>query len=134
MVNKKRQATPAARAARKAGGKSPETKPLGMNLAYPHLQEALPSGFVNLLPAWLPKEPIRETLPPESVIPGVELVARLSFSHLAELLQLEDPLKRAFYEAEGIGKQFVSQIPWGHIFSPQFRHSRASGNPGVDLS
>ena len=183
MADKKRQATPAARAARKAGGKSPGVKPLSINLdslvhtiteihnrfadqavravkasltlriwligcyireyelggsdraaygqrllenlserlqsqsiprsderelrryrefylAYPHIREVLTPEFMSMLPARLFKDSIRETLSPKSVISGVDLVARLSFSHLAELLQLEDPLKRAFYEAE----------------------------------
>jgi predicted nuclease of restriction endonuclease-like (RecB) superfamily len=35
-------------------------------------------------------------------IPGKTLLSRLSFSHLAELFELDDPLKRAFYEIECI--------------------------------
>jgi hypothetical protein len=37
--------------------------------------------------------------------PGVDgrtLISRLSFTHLAELIAIDDPLKRAFYEVECI--------------------------------
>ncbi len=43
---------------------------------------------------------IRETLSPEFAHPGSVLVQNLSFSHLSELIDIEDALKRAFYEVE----------------------------------
>lgn len=64
-------------------------------LAYPHIRETLS--------AKLPSLQIRETASPESTIPTVpalQLLERLSFSHFAELLQLDDLLQRAFYEVE----------------------------------
>ena len=39
---------------------------------------------------------------PELRIPGKRLVESLSFTHLAELIQIDDPLKRSFYEIECI--------------------------------
>lgn len=45
---------------------------------------------------------IRETTSPELVVPGRRLISNLSFSHLAELLDIADPLKRVFYEVECI--------------------------------
>lgn len=48
---------------------------------------------------------IRETASPESTLPGVpaqQLVEHLSFSHFAELLQLDDPVQRVFYEVEAL--------------------------------
>lgn len=211
MADKRRQATPAVRAARKAGDKSSGAKPLGMNLdslvhaiaeihnrfvnqavravnasltlrnwligcyireyelggsdraaygqrllenlserlqsqrvprsderelrryrefylTYPHIREALPPEFVNLLSARLSKDSIRETLSPESVISGVELVARLSFSHLTELLQLEDPLKRAFYEAECVRGNWSVRELKRQIASLYFERSGLSRN------
>lgn len=53
----------------------------------------------------MPALQIRETPSPESALPAVpaqQLVERLSFSHFAELLQLDDPLQRAFYEVEAL--------------------------------
>jgi hypothetical protein len=39
---------------------------------------------------------------PQLAISGRKLVDSLSFSHFAELIEIEDPLKRAFYEIECI--------------------------------
>lgn len=66
-------------------------------LAYPQIRETLS--------ARLPGLPIRETASPESGLPAVPpqlLLERLSFSHFVELLQLDDPTQRAFYEAEAL--------------------------------
>jgi hypothetical protein len=45
---------------------------------------------------------IRESLSPELKVPAREIVAKLSFSHIAELLKCDDATKRAFYEIECI--------------------------------
>jgi predicted nuclease of restriction endonuclease-like (RecB) superfamily len=45
---------------------------------------------------------IVETLSPQLALSGRKLVDSLSFSHFAELIDIEDPLKRAFYEIECI--------------------------------
>ena len=45
---------------------------------------------------------IRESLPPEFGISGIMLIEKLSFTHIVELMQIEDSLKRAFYEIECI--------------------------------
>ena len=70
--------------------------------------ELLP--LLSLLPP--PPSPIRETVTPESPIvetaspqllaPHPELIFRLSFSHLNELIQLSDETQRRFYEIECI--------------------------------
>ena len=46
--------------------------------------------------------PIVETASPQFALPGKKLMDSLSFSHFAELIEVEDPLKRAFYEIECI--------------------------------
>jgi len=46
--------------------------------------------------------PIVETVSPQFALPGKMLMDSLSFSHFAELIEIEDPLKRAFYEMECI--------------------------------
>jgi DUF1016 N-terminal domain len=73
-------------------------------LTYPQIVEALsPEKRESLAPLMLKRfGPIRESLPPESVRSGDELTTRLSFSHFVELLAIEDPFKRSFYEAECI--------------------------------
>jgi len=43
-----------------------------------------------------------ETLSPQFILSGIDLIERFSFSHLAELIELDDSLKRAFYEQECI--------------------------------
>ena len=45
---------------------------------------------------------IRESRTPELATPLRKLFASLSFTHLAELIAIDDPLKRAFYEIECI--------------------------------
>lgn len=66
-------------------------------LAYPQIRETLSTQ--------LPGLQIRETVSPESGSPPVPpqlLLERLSFSHFAELLQVDDPMQRAFYEVEAL--------------------------------
>ena len=46
--------------------------------------------------------PIRESLTPELKIPGEKLIEKLSFTHLTELIKIDDDLKRTFYEVECI--------------------------------
>ena len=60
----------------------------------PELTRALPVRQVSA--------EIRETVSPESRIAGKELLRTLSFSHFNEFLAIDDPTKRAFYEAECI--------------------------------
>ncbi len=47
-------------------------------------------------------ESIRQSPIAELTLPGNELLERLSFTALAELVQIDDPLKRAFYEREAV--------------------------------
>ncbi len=71
---------------------------------YPQIVEAVTPQLRGLvgLPGSVarPRSRIVETLSPQSGLSGRRLVERLSFSHFAELIELEDPLKRAFYEIE----------------------------------
>jgi len=45
---------------------------------------------------------IVESATPQLRVPGRKLIERLSFTHLSELIAIDDPLKRAFYEIECI--------------------------------
>lgn len=71
---------------------------------YPRIRETVTPEFKKLLPAGirLPDFEIRETVSPEWQIAGDMLVTSLSFSHLNELMTIEDSFKRAFYEVECI--------------------------------
>jgi predicted nuclease of restriction endonuclease-like (RecB) superfamily len=72
-------------------------------LVYPGMRETLTPELVSMLPPASNAVPEkRETLSPELTVPPESLVSRLSFSHLAELITIEEPLKRAFYEMECI--------------------------------
>lgn len=69
------------------------------------LQNLLPQNIWQTLSAKLesPAGDILETLSPETgSLPTRLLLDRLSFSHFAELLQLDNPLQRRFYEAEAL--------------------------------
>ena len=61
-----------------------------------------PDSIVRSLPAQSTMMAIRDSLTPELGAPLPVLISRLSFSHLAELITIEDPFKRAFYEIECI--------------------------------
>ena len=67
----------------------------GSQLA-PELRKHLASSAIG------PPGPIRESPTPESGLSGKELVTKLSFTHIAELLAIQDTPKRAFYETECI--------------------------------
>jgi predicted nuclease of restriction endonuclease-like (RecB) superfamily len=72
--------------------------------AYPQIREALTPELGKSLasPGISLPALIRESPTPESALSGKELITRLSFSHIAELLPVDDPLKRTFYEIECI--------------------------------
>jgi len=81
-------------------------------LAYPQIvesltpQSTLPSELLPLLSLFPPSpSPIRESVTPESPIvesATPQLIHRLSFTHLNELIQLPDETQRRFYEIECI--------------------------------
>ncbi len=66
---------------------------------YPMIREALPPELAQKIAASSSRA-IRESANPKFKLDGRTLVDRLSFTHFAELLQIDEPLKRAFYEVE----------------------------------
>ena len=76
--------------------------------AYPQIVEALSPQFAGLLRAAQDggekSEPEGKvgTLSPQSGPPSERLLNSLSYSHFEQLVGIEDPLKRAFYEVECI--------------------------------
>lgn len=71
---------------------------------YPQIWQSLPPELRSLLPnrgRAMPAQ-IRESATPESGFDGKTLLTKLSFTHLAELVPLDDSFKRAFYEIECI--------------------------------
>ena len=79
---------------------------------------------------------IRESATPESGLSGKESITRLSFTHIAELLAIDDPLKRAFYETECIRGNWAVRELKRQIASLYFERSGLShdqtklGRPG----
>lgn len=73
-------------------------------LTYPRIREALTPELSGVLPnGRQPATEIRDLMTPElPIIDGQTLITRLSFTHLVELLNIGDDLKRAFYEIECI--------------------------------
>lgn len=77
-------------------------------LAYPEIRGTLPPESLSLLqPVTLEgmtvlngQNPIREAVSPEFGIPPERLILSLSFSHFVELVSIDDPVKRRFYEVE----------------------------------
>ena len=82
-------------------------------VAYPKIVGTLSPKFEHMLPVGIRKSltsksrtavssPIRGTVTPELQVSRQCLLKSLSFSHFTELIPIDDPLKRAFYEIECI--------------------------------
>lgn len=76
---------------------------------YPKIVGTLSTQLKDLLPACLPGGQTEShavekvgTVPPQLQIPPDQLIHRLSYSHLELIVDLDDDLKRAFYEIECI--------------------------------
>ena len=79
-------------------------------LAYPQIKDYLTAFSPTASEKSLGKSPtasdkslqISPTASDKFITPGVELVSKLSFSHIVEILTVDDPLARFFYETECI--------------------------------
>ncbi len=72
-------------------------------LVYSRIWQSLTPELQRFLPGSGPPVPeIRESVTPELAVVGKTLVTSLSFTHLNELMAIDDPLKRTFYEIECI--------------------------------
>lgn len=89
---------------------------------YPEVRDALPRPYASLLPPVSTLSPeIVATLSPQSAekaatpspLFGTFVLERLSYSHIELLLEIEDPLKRAFYEVECIKGNWSVREPVG---------------------
>lgn len=69
---------------------------------YPQIRDALPPEFSSRLLQGKDLGGGDSQIPPASQLDGGMLVAKLSFTHFAELLAIEDSTKRSFYEVECI--------------------------------
>jgi len=66
---------------------------------YPHIVGALPPPLQRLLPNSALAEKVG-TLSPQSTTQAQTLLGRLSYSHIEQLVDIEDDTKRTFYELE----------------------------------
>lgn len=67
---------------------------------FPMLSEKLKELSITLKIPVIDRDRIFPTLPEKFITPAVSLISNLSFSHIVELLTVEDPLIRFFYEFE----------------------------------
>lgn len=71
-------------------------------LTYPQIVETLSPQLASTLPAPTAAGNNRESLIPKLGVTASDILTKLSYSHIAELLQCDDATKRAFYELECI--------------------------------
>lgn len=71
-------------------------------LLYPQIRDSLTPEFKNMLPAGTAHSGKGASPAPRFAPPVKQLLERLSFTHFALLLQIDDVSKRAFYENECI--------------------------------
>ena len=103
--------------------------------AYPQIRGALPPESRDLLRSRLPK-PLQALAARQYNIPPDRLLKALSFTHFVELLEIADPLKRAFYETEAIRGHWTSRELARQIGALLFERTALSRNKRrvVDLA
>ncbi len=69
------------------------------------------------------------SLPPSLQVPPEKLISRLSFSHFVELMKVDEPLKRTFYEMECIKGAWSVRELRRQIHSLYFERSGLSKKP-----
>lgn len=102
-------------------------------LTYPQILGTLPQKFSHLLPqpilGALPQNSQHETKEAElPLTPPEKIVSQLSYSHLVELLKVEDNLKRTFYEIECIKGTWSTRELKRQISSQYYERSALSKN------
>jgi len=105
---------------------SPES---GNKLLSPEIWQTLSARLpaANIREAASPESPIVGTVSPQSIAnPGRLLLERLSFSHFAELLQFDEPLRRTFYETEALRGNWSVRELKRQIASQYFERSGLS--------
>jgi len=99
-------------------------------LVYPHIRESLTPEWRRLLPVQRLDTRKRRELPTPALGAGGKLlISRLSFTHLAELIEIDDPLRRAFYEVECIRGNWSVRELKRQIGVLYFERSGLSKNP-----
>ena len=103
---------------------------------YPQIGPALRGPYAELISAAHPRKGIVATASPQSALAKVAtsplsgqlIMDRLSYSHIELLLELDDPLKRAFYEVECIRSNWSVRALKRQIATLYFERSGLSTN------
>jgi predicted nuclease of restriction endonuclease-like (RecB) superfamily len=100
-------------------------------LLYPQIRESLTPELRGRLlePAAKSSKVIRESVTPGSVAGAKDLIAKLSFTHIVELLAVENDAQRAFYQAECIRGGWSVRELERQIASLYFERSGLSRDP-----
>ena len=96
--------------------------------SYPGIEGTLSPQLQRFLPRTRRVGGKVGTLSPQSGFSPQELIDRLSYSHFEELTAIEDPLKRAFYEAECVRGNWSVRELKRQIASLYFERSGLSRN------
>jgi len=99
-------------------------------LTYPQIRESLTPEFAK---SFLPQADAgnnRESLTPKLGVAGGDVLTKLSFTHIAELLVCDDETKRAFYELECIRGNWSVRELKRQIASLYYERSGLSTNKG----
>ena len=99
-------------------------------LTYPQIRESLPPELQRRLLQPVPKAArgIRESAAPGSGTPGKDLLTKLSFTHIVELMAIDDERGRAFYETECLRGNWSVRELNRQIASFYFERSALSRN------
>ncbi len=99
---------------------------------YPQILGTLSQQFndkTSRLPAISILGTLSQEFKNEPIVPAEKLIGRLSFSHFVELIKIDEPLRRAFYEIECIKGNWSVRELRRQIDSLYFERSRLSKQP-----
>lgn len=103
-------------------------------LTYPQISQTLSDQFPESVPTSIKGEKLK-FLPKNEIatqhlqVPAKKIISKLSFSHLVELLKIDDPLKRTFYEIECIKGTWSVRELKRQIGSLYYERSGLSAKP-----
>lgn len=99
-------------------------------LVYPHILQAASPEMQNLLPDILPQQAqrIRESVTPELQKHSKSLIYNISFTHMTELIAIDDATKRIFYEVECLAGNWSVRELRRQIASLYYERSGLSTN------
>lgn len=106
-------------------------------IVYPQIVAALSPQFRKLLPKDTARRTLRKVAS-SSPLSGQEIVNSLSYSHIELLLELDDPLRRAFYEVECMRGNWSVRELRRQVSTLYFERSglskdkKKAGRPGKD--